>query len=149
VSLAITPSELPLAFPLPPPETPFSKFVQKDVVTVRYLATVFPAYVSERVQPIAVIMVGQKFNRKPSIGIALTNASRTLERSQQRQCFGAFDHGRIIVPSDDWRNIALKIPKSAETDKSGSSENELLTEIDANPNAQRDSTNRQADSHPT
>jgi len=46
VRLAVTPSELPLAFPLPPSETPFTKFVQKDVMTNSYLATVFPAYVS-------------------------------------------------------------------------------------------------------
>jgi hypothetical protein len=78
----VSPSELPLALPLPPPETPFTKFVQKNIVAVRYLATVFPAHISERAQSIAVVMVGQKFNWKPSIGTALTDASRTLERSQ-------------------------------------------------------------------
>ena len=78
---ATTPSELPLALQPPPSETLFTKFVQKDIVAVRYLGTVFPAYVSERVQPIAVVMVGQKFNWKPSIGAALTDSPRTLKRS--------------------------------------------------------------------
>jgi len=78
----ITPSELPLALPLLPSETPFTKFIQKNIVAVKYLDTVFPAHISERAQSIVVVMVGQKFNRKPSIGTALTDASRTLERSQ-------------------------------------------------------------------
>src|ERR1700729_3215723 len=78
----ITPSELPLALRLPPSETPFTKFIQKNIVAVKYLATVFPAHVIERAQAIAVVMVSQKFNRKPSIGAALTDASRPLKRSQ-------------------------------------------------------------------
>jgi len=54
-------------------------------------------------------MVGQKFDREPSIGAALTDASRTLERSQQRLCFGVSDHVGIIVPSDHWRNISITL----------------------------------------
>jgi hypothetical protein len=77
---AITPSELPLALQPPPSETLFTKFVQKDIVAVRYLGTVFPAYVSERVQPIAVVMIGQKFNWKPSIEAALTDSPRRVEK---------------------------------------------------------------------
>jgi hypothetical protein len=78
----MTPSELPLALPLPPSEISLTKFIQKNIVVVGYLGTVLPAHVGERAQSIAVVTLGQKFNRKPSIGTALTEASRTLERSR-------------------------------------------------------------------
>ena len=110
---AITPSELPFALQPPPSETLFPKFVQKDIVAVRYLGTVFPAYVSERVQPIAVVMVGQKFNWKPSIGAALTDSPRTLERSQQGLCFGTPDHSGIIVGNKSLAKYRHKRPMSA------------------------------------
>jgi len=44
-------------------------------VAVKYLATFFAAHISERAQSIVVVMVGQKFNRNPRIGTALTDAS--------------------------------------------------------------------------
>jgi hypothetical protein len=76
------PSELPLALPLPPSETPFTKFVLKNIVAVRYLDTIFPAHVSERAQCIPVVVVGQKFNWKPVTRTALTKGPKPLERSQ-------------------------------------------------------------------
>jgi len=79
---AITPSELPLALPLPPSETPFTQFVLKNIVAVRHLDTIFPAHVSERVQFIPVVVVGQKFNWKPVTGTALTQRPKPLERLQ-------------------------------------------------------------------
>jgi hypothetical protein len=96
----IPPSELPFAFPLPPSETPFTNVVQKNVVPVRYVGTVFPADVSERMQLISPVVVNQKFNWKPLGVSAFAQGARTLKRSQQGLYFSASHQGVIIVRWD-------------------------------------------------
>ena len=76
-----SPSELPLALPLPPSEASFTHVVQKNVVPVRYVSTVFPANVSERMQLVSLVVVHQKFNRKPLGVVAFAQGARTFERS--------------------------------------------------------------------
>jgi hypothetical protein len=77
-----SPSELPVALPLPPFEAALTHVIQKEVVPVGYLATVFTVNVSERVQLIALVVVHQKFNWKP-VGVStFAQGANTFERTQ-------------------------------------------------------------------